>query len=170
MPRVQLAGVRSIPFLKPPILIFGYGNPSRGDDAIGPEFIERFYARIKGTTLDDQIELITDFQLQIEHVLDMEGRDRVIFVDASTSGELESFSLIPLEADKQIGYTTHAMSPQSVMGVYQQVMDQPLPRVHMLSIRGYQFKLGEEISLHSSRHINEAIQVVIDLFSIKDSR
>ena len=61
-----------------PILIFGYGNPSRGDDAIGPLLIER----LEILNLPD-VDLLTDFQLQVEHALDLRGRERVLFVDAS---------------------------------------------------------------------------------------
>lgn len=68
--------------MKPaPILIIGIGNPSRGDDALGPLAIERLEA------LDlAGVELLTDFQLQVEYALDLAGRRRVIFVDASVSG------------------------------------------------------------------------------------
>lgn len=66
--------ITSSPIL--PVLIFGYGNPSRGDDALGPIILERISRR-------DNVELLTDFQLQVEHSLDMMGRKLILFIDAS---------------------------------------------------------------------------------------
>ena len=50
-----------------PILIFGYGNLSRGDDALGPLLLEYIEDHCDLST----IELLVDFQLQIEHALDI---------------------------------------------------------------------------------------------------
>ena len=66
-----------------PLLVLGVGNPSRGDDALGPLFIERAAEALKERVAAGELELLTDFQLQIEHALDLEGRRRVVFVDAS---------------------------------------------------------------------------------------
>lgn len=64
-----------------PTLVFGYGNPSRGDDALGWRLIEQLDALRAAGRLAG-VDLLSDFQLQIEHVLDLRGRTRVIFVDA----------------------------------------------------------------------------------------
>ena len=72
-----------------PRLVIGIGNPSRGDDAIGPLAVERLQA------LDlPGIELLTDFQLQIEHALDLIGRREVVFIDAAARGA-EPFAFAP---------------------------------------------------------------------------
>jgi hydrogenase maturation protease len=65
-----------------PLLVIGIGNPSRGDDALGPLFIERVEILLADELARGQIELLTDFQLQLEHALDLAGRARVVFVDA----------------------------------------------------------------------------------------
>ena len=65
-----------------PDLIFTWGNPSRGDDALGPAL----YDLLQQEELN-RVDLLTDFQLQIEHSIDLEGRERVLFVDASTSAK-----------------------------------------------------------------------------------
>ena len=46
-----------------PVVVFAVGNPSRGDDAIGPELCGRLEKWLKNEGLADQIELIEDFQL-----------------------------------------------------------------------------------------------------------
>src|SRR5450830_1062984 len=65
-----------------PLLVFGWGNLSRGDDALGPLCIERLRALAAPATAVDYLD---DYQLQIEHALDLVGRQRVLFVDASLS-------------------------------------------------------------------------------------
>ena len=76
----------------PPLLIFGWGNPSRGDDPLGPLFAERVAALFPD---DPEIECLTDFQLQVEHALDLQDRKAVLFVDASVKGDTP-FSLAPI--------------------------------------------------------------------------
>ena len=63
-----------------PVLVFGWGNLSRGDDALGPMLVDRLRALLPD---DSGVEFLDDYQLQIEHALDLVGRDRVLFVDAS---------------------------------------------------------------------------------------
>jgi Ni,Fe-hydrogenase maturation factor len=44
-----------------PVLLFGYGNPSRGDDALGPQLLNY----IESHCNLEHIEILSDFQLQI---------------------------------------------------------------------------------------------------------
>jgi len=62
-----------------PVLVLAVGNPSRGDDALGPELA----ARLEAAALPG-VEVIVEFQLQVENALDLVGRERVIFIDAGT--------------------------------------------------------------------------------------
>ncbi|HTN80845.1 MAG TPA: hydrogenase maturation protease, partial [Acidimicrobiales bacterium] len=68
-----------------PLLVLGVGNPSRGDDALGPLFVERLSELLAHEVSNGDVEVLTDFQLQIEHALDLTGRAKVVFVDASVS-------------------------------------------------------------------------------------
>ena len=116
-----------------PDLVFTWGNPSRGDDALGPAMYDLLqHANLHG------VDLLTDFQLQIEHATDLEGRKRVLFVDASLSAGAP-FELVRLQPEQDASYTTHAMSPQALLSVYRQVYDCAPPPAWLLSIRGYEF-------------------------------
>jgi len=64
-----------------PLLVFGWGNPSRGDDALGPLLVEQLAGWAQKSS--GRMECLTDFQLQVEHALDLVGRERVLFVDAA---------------------------------------------------------------------------------------
>lgn len=99
--------------------------------------------------------MLTDFQLQIEHVMDLEKRERVIFVDASVSGKAP-FEFYQIQADKDDSYTTHAMSPQSLLAVYEKVNKQTPPTSFMLSVRGYEFGLGLAVSDKAAANLVDA--------------
>ena len=66
------------------VVVFAVGNPSRGDDAIGPLLCGRLAKWLENEGLADGFELIEDFQLQIEHALDLQGRELALFIDAGT--------------------------------------------------------------------------------------
>jgi len=96
---------------RPRWLVFGVGNPSRGDDALGPLFIERLEAwSATAGDLPVALATLTDFQWQIEHALDLVDIDVVIFVDASVSAS-PPFELAPLAAKFDASHSTHALSP-----------------------------------------------------------
>ena len=136
-----------------PILVFGYGNLSRGDDALGPLLLER----IEDSCNPDAVEILTDFQLQVEHALDLENRKLVLFVDASVSCKA-AFDFCELQPLKDKSYSTHAMSPASVLQVYQTIKKQTPPPAFLLSIQGLSFELGEELSPQAENNLQLAIQ------------
>jgi len=136
---------------KPGVLIFGYGNPSRGDDAIGPMLLEHLEARQW-----EGIELLTDFQLQVEHALDLEGRRLVLFVDAHLSCP-PPFAFGPLTPACDASYTTHAMSPAAVLQVYREIRRREPPPGFLLSIRGERFELGQDLSTAGAANLDAAL-------------
>ncbi len=141
--------------MRAPDLIIGIGNPSRGDDALGPLAIERLAA------LDlPEVELLTDFQLQVEHALDVEGRREVIFIDAAVSGG-EPFEFRPVAAEPEFGYTSHALSPGAVLAACGRIGVSPPQTAWVLAIRGQQFGLGEPPSPAALRNLDAALAWLI---------
>lgn len=138
--------------MKAPILIFGWGNPSRGDDALGPLLVERIEAMdLSG------VECLTDFQLQVEHALDLHGRQRILFVDASVDSA-EPFSVQRIAPAKDASFTTHAMTPQSVLQVYRDLEDEDPPPCWLLAIRAEAFELGDSPTDGALRNLNAATE------------
>lgn len=148
----------------PPTLIFGWGNPSRGDDALGPLFVEHFTALAARHPEWGAVECLTDFQLQVEHALDLQGRRRVLFVDASLDAPAPC-SLSRIEAVRDASFTTHAMSPQAVLKVYADIDGGEPPTCWLLAIRGECFELGEPLSEGSQQSLQSALQVAADWLS-----
>jgi hydrogenase maturation protease len=143
------------------VLVFGYGNPSRGDDALGPLLIERLESLLGKA--NNGVECLTDFQLQIEHALDLRGRRRVLFVDAHVDCE-PPWRLTRLRPERDASYSTHAISPSAVLRVYQDYFDEQPPPSFLLGIRGERFELGEPLSPAATRHLDEALTLVLALF------
>ena len=128
-----------------PLLVFGWGNPSRGDDALGPLFVEAIEAmKLPG------VECLTDFQLQVEHALDLRGRKRVLFVDASADAAAP-FTVERIEPARDASFTTHAVSPQAILQVFREVEGEPPPPCWLLAIRGDAWELGTAPSPHFSQ-------------------
>lgn len=134
-----------------PILVFGWGNPSRGDDALGPLFVER----IEALALPG-VECLTDFQLQVEHALDLQGRRRILFVDASLTADAP-FAASPIGPARDPSFTSHAMSPQAVLQVYAELEDEEPPPAWLLGIRGERFELGESLSPEAASRLDAAL-------------
>ena len=136
-----------------PVLLFGYGNLSRGDDALGPLLLEY----VESHCNLEQIEILSDFQLQIEHALDLEDRSLVLFVDASVSC-VSAYDFATIEPSRDKSYTTHAMSPAAVLDVYQSIKKQIPPPCFLLSIKAEKLELGEGLSPQAKNNLDLACQ------------
>lgn len=124
-----------------PLLVFGWGNPGRGDDALGPLLVEQLSARL-GADAHSAVECLTDFQLQVEHALDLVGRARVLFVDASVrvQAPFEVSALLPAQG---ASVASHALSPAALLQVFCQLERRSPPPCTLLAIRADQFELGQ---------------------------
>ena len=144
------------------LLVFGYGNPSRGDDALGPELLTRLEDERTRRPDWADIDLLTDFQLQVEHALDLEGRGLALFIDASVACAAP-FAFSRLHPEKDTSYTSHALSPAAVLHVWQQVKGVPPPPSFLLTVRGYSFELGEPLSEAARANLEAAYRFAIRL-------
>jgi len=140
-----------------PILIFAIGNESRGDDALAPLLVRQLQ-----TECIEQVELIEDYQLQVEHVTDLAGRSAVLFVDADVSC-VEPFHFSEIAAEHDHSYTSHAMTPFALLHTYRQVYGVDAPPAFLLRIRGYDFELGNPLSVKVVVNLEAASKLVREL-------
>lgn len=141
------------------LLIFAWGNPSRGDDALGPALLERIEAALPEHPEWGKPTLLTDFQLQPEHALDLEGQERVLFIDASVSCP-EPVAFARLVPARDASYSTHAMSPASLLHVFRQIAGREPPPAYLLTVRGSSFELGEPLSAAAAGNLEAALGLV----------
>ena len=150
-----------------PILVLGYGNPSRGDDALGPMFVERLDEEQDAGRLPPNFDTLTDFQLQIEHALDLQGRAVVLFVDAAA--DLDAAHILrPLTPARDESYSTHAISPGAVLAVYEQVCAGPLPPAFLLGLKGISFELGQGLSETAREALEQGLAAIRPLLAQAD--
>lgn len=146
--------------LKTALLLIAIGNPSRGDDALGPALL----ALLAAQPLDPaRVECLTDFQLQIEHALDLAGRQAVLFVDAARPGVLggDGVALLPVAVATAQPALSHALTPAAVLQVVQRLGQTPPPS-WALAIEGESFALGEGLSAAAAARLPRALALALN--------
>lgn len=151
------------PLTSKPVLLLALGNESRGDDALGPLLARRLHAWLTSTGRDSAVEIIEEFQLQIEHTLDLKGRDLVLFVDAG-EGTRPPFDFFAARAGSAVGYTTHAVAPEALLGLYARVHAAAPPPAFILCLAGEGFELGEPLSAAAAVHLEAGFTFCQRLF------
>jgi len=147
-----------------PILSFTYGNPARGDDGLGPTMFELLEKNKHECDELDNVDLLTDFQLQIEHAVDLDQRECALFIDASVSAAAP-YEFNQIQAQRDNSYTTHAMSPVAVLDVYQQINQCEPPPSYMLTIRGYEFGLGQPLTEQAKHNLRQGYEFINKLLA-----
>lgn len=142
-----------------PVVVFAVGNPSRGDDALGPLLLARLADRLAAAGLAGRVELIEDFQLQIEHALDLAGRELALFIDAG-AGTPAPYSFCRLAAASGPAHTTHALPPAAVLQVYRRIEGAEPPPAFVLCVRGESFELGAPLSPAATGHAGQALALL----------
>ena len=146
-----------------PLVVFAVGNPSRGDDAIGPVICGRLEKWLENEGLADQFELIEDFQLQIEHAMDLQGRQLALFIDAGASTPAP-FTFQRIAPAEGIAHTTHELPPEAVLQVYLQTEGVEPPPAFVLCVRGEKFELGEPLTAAAVSYLEAAFGLLKRLF------
>jgi hydrogenase maturation protease len=137
------------------IYIYGYGNPGRQDDGLGPALVERLE-----TDRVDGIETDTNYQLNIEDADNISRSDIVIFVDASLNCA-EPYEFYEIGPSDEITFTTHAISPQSVVALCSDLYNKKV-KAFVLAIRGYAWELGEDMTPDARSNMDKAYGFVLD--------
>jgi hydrogenase maturation protease len=147
-----------------PVVVFAVGNPSRGDDALGPVLAERVSDWLALSGLADAVEVIEDFQLQIEHALDLQGRSLALFIDAGESTPAP-LTLQPTGPAPLASHSTHALAPEAVLEVYRRTEGAEPPPAYVLCIRGEDFGLGAPLTAAAGERAGLAMDVLRELLA-----
>jgi hydrogenase maturation protease len=132
------------------LVVFGWGNDARGDDGLGPLLL----GRVANAGWPD-VTTIEDFQLQIEHALDLAGADAALFLDAGRNTPAP-FAFAEIAARRGETHTTHAIAPEAVLDVYARTLARAPPPSFTLCMRGERFELGERLSAEASGRLEAA--------------
>jgi len=145
-------------------LVYGFGNPGRLDDGLGPACAAELKAMdLRGLRVD------ADYQLTIEDAWEVARHPCVIFVDASLDGPAP-WSLQELEPVHRPHFSSHLLDPASVLGLAHKVYGSKT-RGFLLGIRGYEFDGYEErISSGGRVHLQDAVRFLREVVERKDLR
>ncbi|MCG3138267.1 MAG: hypothetical protein HJJLKODD_02129 [Phycisphaerae bacterium] len=132
------------------ILVFGYGNPGRQDDGLGPALAAMVADwNCPGVTVD------CDYQLNIEDAATVAEHDGVIFADAAVNGP-EPFAFQEILPFYQPTFTTHHQEAAGVLALAAQLFNKKVPG-YLLAIRGYDFnEFGESLSAAAQLNLQQA--------------
>ena len=92
----------------------------------------------------------------MEHALDLKGRQRVLFVDASADAAAP-FTVERIKPARDASFTTHAVSPQAILQVFREVEAEPPPPCWLLAIRGDAWELGTAPGDSARQNLKEAV-------------
>jgi hydrogenase maturation protease len=137
------------------IYVYGFGNPGRQDDGLGPAIVDKLENDgIDGIVID------SNYQLNIEDAHNISICDKVIFVDASIDAD-EPFSFNKIEPSAEITFTTHTMSPESVIALVKDLYDKDM-EAYVLAIKGYEWEFIEGFSSGASDNFNKAYTFLVN--------
>lgn len=136
------------------ILIIGYGNALRSDDAIG-----RVLARLLGQRLnqEDDLRVYQVHQLTPELVERISGASHVIFIDARHGGKPGTVTSEAISPQIHDATFTHHVRPADLLGA---ALDWygGSPRGLLISVVGASFEYGERLSTK----ITEMLPTILD--------
>ena len=144
------------------VLVIGYGNTLRGDDAVGPILAER----LRGELRAESILVLTCHQLTPELAADVAACDRVVFLDASVdipAGEIQSRPLTSAAAAAGTAPLIHTLGPEPLLALTRLVYGRQ-PQAFLVSVGGLRFDFGDALlSPPVAAAIEPALQQIREL-------
>jgi hydrogenase maturation protease len=133
------------------VLVYGYGNPGRRDDGLGPAIVAALEPLcLEGVTLD------SNYQLNVEDAALVAEHDAVIFVDADATGP-EPFWFGAIKPADDVGFSTHSVRPEAVLAFARSALGGSTSG-YVLGVRGYAFdEFGEELTEGARRNMDAAL-------------
>ncbi len=153
------------------VLVLGYGNVSRQDDGIGFHVINAIAWRLgrppltpgeKGLSdLGQPVDLAFVLQLVPELAETLADYDEVFFVDAHTGAYEEPIRWEKLAPGYAPSAFTHHMTPATLLEITKALYGRT-PMGHLVSVRGFRFGFGMELSPEAQRLCGMAAGQIVE--------
>jgi hydrogenase maturation protease len=141
------------------ILVIGYGNTLRGDDAVGQHVaLAVSNWNVPGVTA------MAVHQLTPELAEPLSTADLALFVDAKLAGERDLVEARTLAPSRTLGLTGHTIDPQALLSLASAVFGQH-PAAWLVSVPAVDFSLREGLSATASRGAADALARVAALIA-----
>ena len=133
------------------ILVIGYGNTLRGDDAVG----QNVAAAVAKWQLPG-LSVRVAHQLTPELAEPISRAEMVIFVDGRIAGEEDAVTVRRLEPSTGMHFAGHLSDPRGVLALAQAVYGRHAP-AWLVLVPALDFSLREDLSAAAARGVAEAI-------------
>ena len=133
------------------ILVIGYGNELRGDDAIGPRVAEAV-----GTWQLPGVRVLAVPQLTPELSEDIAAARRVVFVDATSEPSIHEVQVRPLDARAVDSGGSHCSDPAGLLALAQAVFGQA-SLAWLIAVPAADFAFGAPLSPLAQRGVEAAL-------------
>jgi hydrogenase maturation protease len=144
------------------ILVIGYGNTLRGDDAVGQHVaLAVSNWNVPGLTVAAVHQLTPDLAEPISKV------DLAIFVDAKLAGERDLVDVRMLAPSNSPGLSGHTSDPRALLSLASAVFGQH-PRAWLATVPAVDFSLREGLSATASRGAADALARIASLIAAND--
>ena len=121
------------------VLVIGYGNPIRGDDAIGPMAAER----LEQSVSSDKVQVISRHVLTTELIAEVSEATLAVFIDAATDGPIGEVLCRPLSGDPQTAASmAHFFQPRELLAAARELYGNQ-PESYLVSVRGMSFDFAK---------------------------
>ena len=136
------------------ILVIGYGNLLRGDDAIGCHAAHALEEHFRD---DPHVEVIAAQQLTPEMADDLARNKFVLFLDASCGEEPGTIRQAAVFPEPGPGGFSHHLTPSSLLAAAGQLYGDT-PDAMTITMAGWSFDLGNKLSPGARNCMAELIQ------------
>ena len=144
------------------ILVIGYGNTLRGDDAVG-----QHVALAVSDWSVPGLTALAVHQLTSDLAEPLSTAQLAILVDARLAAEGDFVELHPLEPSTFVGLAAHASNPRGLLALALAVYGRHAP-AWLVSVPAVDFSLREGLSATATRGAEDALAQIAALIGIKD--
>jgi hydrogenase maturation protease len=139
------------------LLVIGYGNTLRGDDAAGRHAAERL-----AQAVDREFEALSLPQLTPEVASNIAQADEVYFIDACQKGQPGRWSCQRLRPIGELpGSLAHQCDPATLLA-FARALYQAEPLAWLITIPGKSFECGETLSAEVETAVGEIVAALCD--------
>lgn len=146
------------------ILVYGYGNPGRQDDAIGNAFVELVEKWCHSNNILN-VKTDSNYQLNVEDADTIAKYDKVFFVDASYE-DIENFVVSKLKPDKKASFSTHAAHPAYILSLCNEFYGM-MPETYLFHIRGYGWDFLGNMTTKAKKNLMDAFKFFVKSYENK---
>lgn len=135
------------------ILVYGIGNPGRQDDSLGIELSYKI-DQWKEKKRYESIDVVQNYQLNIEDAERLSHYSHVIFADASIDTE-SSYKYISVTDKYDVDFSMHSVTPSFVLGLCRVLFKKEVA-AYELHIRGEKWEFMEPLSANAIKNLEIA--------------